>query len=204
MKKFTFTFSCLLIISIAGFSQRQRFGIKAGVTSNHLTFSASDGDEKFQGHKTGFVFGLVNHLQASKHFAIQPNVQVALKGAQVNDVTFKTWHIELPVNFLITDNGFFIGAGPYISFGIDGRAKGDIVQPDGEADIYSEGEEPPFLFRQVEGGVNVLMGYTFASGLTLSANFSHGLHNLNKNDDDIKIHSRSLGLTIAHMFGKRK
>ena len=144
MKKFSFTFLCLLIISIAGFSQRQGFGIKAGVTSNHLAFSALDGDIKFQGHKTGFVFGLINHLQVSKHFAIQPNIQVALKGAQVIDHKYQTWHIELPVNFLVTQNGFFAGAGPYISYGIDGRVKGENVQPDGEADIYSEGEEPPY------------------------------------------------------------
>jgi hypothetical protein len=203
MKKFSFTFLCLLSISISGFSQRQGFGIKAGVTSNYLAFSISDGDVKFQGHKTGFVFGLVNQIQVAKHFAIQPNVQVALKGAQVNDVDFQTWHIEVPVNFLITDNGFFFGAGPYISFGVDGKAKGENVQPDGEADIYSEGEEPPYLFRQVEGGVNVLMGYTLANGLTISANFSHGLHNLNKNDDGIKIHSKSFGFTITQLFGKK-
>ena len=203
MKKFSFTFLCLLAISITAFSQRQGFGIKAGVTSNHLAFSHLDGDVKYQAHKTGFVFGLVNHVQVSKHFAIQPGIQVALKGGQAIENKYKTWHIELPVNFLVTGNGFFAGAGPYISYGVDGRGKGHNVQPDGEADIYSEGEEPPYLFRQVEGGANVLMGYTFANGLTLSANFSHGLHNLNKNETGTKIHSRSLGLTITQLFGKK-
>jgi hypothetical protein len=203
MKKFCFTFLCLLSISMAGFSQRQGFGVKAGVTSNYLAFSANGGDIKFQGHKTGLVLGFMNHMQVAKHFAIQPNVQVALKGAQLINVNYQTWHIDVPVNFLITNNGFFFGAGPYISFGLDGKAIGETVQPDGEADIYSEGEDPPYLFKQVEHGVNALMGYTFANGLTLSANFSHGLNNLNKNDDVTKIHSKSFGFTIAQLFGKK-
>ena len=113
MKKFCFTFLCLLTISMAAFSQRQGFGVKAGITSNYLAFSAYDGDVKFQGHKTGFVLGFMNQFQVAKHFAIQPNVQVALKGAQLNDVKYQTWHIDVPVNFLLTSNGFFFGAGPY-------------------------------------------------------------------------------------------
>lgn len=204
MKKCSFIFLCLLTISLAAFSQRQGFGVKAGVTSNYLSFSADDGDEKFQGHKTGFVFGFIDHLKVAKHFVIQPGVQVALKGAQLNDVKFETWHVEVPLNFLVTDNGFFFGGGPYISIGLDGKAKGENVQPDGEADLYSEGEDPPFLLKKVEGGANVLMGYTFANGLTLSANFSHGLNNLNRNDDNIKIHSKSLGFTLTQLFGKSR
>jgi hypothetical protein len=203
MKKCSFTFLCLLAFSMAAFSQRQGFGIRAGVTSNYLAFSHEDAEIKFQGHRTGFVFGLLNHLQVAKNFAIQPNVQVALKGAQVNGVKFETWHFEVPLNFLVTDKGFFFGAGPYISFGLDGKAKGEGVQPDGEADLYAEGENPPYLFKKVEGGANVLIGYSLANGLTLSAHFSHGLHNLNKNEDDIKIHSKSFGFTIAQLFGKK-
>lgn len=201
MKKFSFTFLCLLMISLAAFSQTKGFGIKAGITTNYLKFTQND--ETIEGQKIGFYLGVLNHLPLDKNFALQPNFQVALKGAKLPGIEFTTWHLELPVNLLYTHNGFYVGGGPYISYGLDGKAKGEDLQPDGEVDIYSKAETPDYLFRRLEGGVNLLMGYTFPGGISLNANFSHGLNNLYRGTGNNKITSKTFGFSIAYLLGKK-
>lgn len=199
--KFTCTFLCLSIVCLAGYSQKNSFGIKAGITSNSLSIKVDD--ENVEGQKTGFYVGGVGHFQLSEHFAVQPNLLVAMKGGALPGVEFTTWNIEVPVNLLYTHAGFFIGAGPNLAYGLDGRAKGENLEPDGEVDIYSKAETD-LLFNLFEIGTNVLMGYTFPNGLTLSANYAQGFNNLYKGDDDYKIHSKMVGFAVGYQFGKRK
>jgi hypothetical protein len=192
MKKFSFTLFFLLMFLLAGFSQYYQFGIKLGITSNYLRFSNEH--EKLRSQKTGFNIGALNHFQLGKHFAMQSNFQVAMKGGHLHDIEFTTWHFEVPLNFLFTDGGFFIGGGPNISFGLFGRAKDETPDPDGE--------KHDFLFRQPEGGLNAVIGFTIAEHLLFQANFSHGLHNLIWGEDNYKVRPKSLGFTVAYLFGK--
>lgn len=205
MKKFSFTLLCLLMISLAGFSQynRQyyRLGIHLGIASNYLGFKNEDG--KVKSRKTGFHIGVLNYFQAGPHFAIQSNLQLAMKGGQLHEIEFTTWHLDLPINFLITDGSFFFGGGPYVSFGLFGRGKGENPEPDGPFDIYTE-EKPDFLFRQPEGGLNAVIGFNFAKAFLLQANFSQGLTNRYWGQDGYKVRSKALGLSVAYLFRKFK
>ena len=134
MKKISFTFLSLLMICFAGYAQKTGFGVKAGVTTNFLHFT--DDDVKAQGQRTGTYFGFIYNWQLNKNFAIQPNLLAAMKGGRIEAVDFRIWNFEIPVNFLFTQNGFFVGGGPNFSYGQDALAKGEHVEPDGEVDIY--------------------------------------------------------------------
>ena len=201
MKKIIFTFLSLFMICFAGYPRQADFGVKVGITSNYLHFNA-DG-EKVQGEKTGTYFGFVYNYQVNKNFAIQPNLLGALKGAEIEGVKFRTWHIELPVNFLYTHNGFFIGGGPNFSYGQDALAKGGDLEPDGEVDMYSTGESPDFTFKRFDIGANLLMGYTFNNRVSISTTYTHGFTNLYKGpEEDFTIRSSNFGFALGYMFCK--
>jgi hypothetical protein len=201
MKKISFTFLSLFMIWLAGYSQKNSFGIKAGITTNYLHFDLDDieGD----GDKTGTAFGFIYNWQVNKNFAIQPNLLAVMRGAHVDDIHFRIWDIAVPINLLYTNNGFFAGAGPNISYSLDGRAMGENIEPDGSVDIHAEGETD-FLFRRFEIGSNVLMGYNFKNGIQLSANYTQGFNNLYRGEEDFTIRSRTFGLSVGYMFGKKK
>ena len=199
MKKYSFTLFFLLIFSLATFSQYLRFGITLGTTSNYLRFKNEEG--KLNCQKTGFHIGGLSYYQAGPHFAIQSNFQLAMKGGQLEDVEFTTWHLDMPINFLFTAGSFFAGAGPYVSFGLFGSSRGENPEPDGPFDIYIE-EHPDFLFRQPEGGLNAVIGFTFADAFSLQANFSQGLTNRHWGQDGYKVRAKAMGVTVAYLFDK--
>lgn len=200
MKKFSFTFLSLMLICFAGYSQKTAFGIKAGMSSNYLRFKI-DG-EKESGEKTGVYFGFVYHLQANEHFAFQPNLLATMRGAHIDGVHMRTWNIEVPLNFLYTNNGFFVGAGPNFSYSLDARAMGEDVSPDGEVDMHTD--ESGIRIKRTEIGANVLAGYTFRNGISVSANYLQGFNNLYAGSDDISVRSSSFGFAVGYMFGKKK
>lgn len=200
MKKISFTFLSLLMFCVAGYSQKTGFGIKAGMSSNYLRFTIDD--EKQSGEKTGVYFGFVYNVQANKHFAVQPNLLATMRGAYIDDVHIKTWNIELPINFLYTQGGFFAGGGPNFSYSLDARARGENVSPDGEVDMHTT--ESNLQLKRTEIGANLLAGYTFTNGFSVSANYIQGFNNLYVGTEGHKVRSSSFGFAIGYMFGKKK
>jgi hypothetical protein len=199
MKKFSFTCLSLLIFCVAGYSQKTAFGIKAGMSSNYLRFSI-DG-EKQTGEKTGVFFGFVYNVPANKHFAVQPNLLATMRGAYIDGVHIKTWNIELPINLLYTHGGFFAGGGPNFSYSLDARARGEDVSPDGEVDMHTS--ESNLQLKRTEIGANLLAGYTFPNGFSISANYLQGFNNMYVGTEGYKVRSSAFGFALGYMFGKK-
>lgn len=200
MKKCSFTLLSFLLLSVASFPQENYFGVKLGLSSNYMPFVKQG--EKTTSHKTGFNVGVVNYFQAGPNFAIQSIFQAAMRGGQLNEVDFTTWHFEVPLNFLLTDGGFFIGGGPYISFGIGGHSRGENLEPGNDVDIYADEKKPDFIFRQPEAGLNAVIGYNFAKGFSMQANFAQSINSLNTGPNGYKVRPHSLGFAVAYLFGK--
>jgi hypothetical protein len=201
MKKIIFTFLILSMISFASYSQKLGLGFKAGVTSNNLTFK-SGVDFKETGQKTGTYFGFTYQYQVSEHFVLQPNLFAVMKGAEIEEADITTWHISMPINLLYTHQGFFIGGGPNLALGLDARAKGEDLEPDGEIDLYSN--ESILKMKRFEIGTNATMGYNFNNGLSITANYAQVLNDLNDTDGDYKISSSSFGIAVGYNFGKKR
>jgi hypothetical protein len=203
MKKSIVLSSALLLLAAVSFGQNTTFGFKAAVTTNYFTLKMDDGaEQKYIGNNTGFYVGGVANLQFSENFALQPNLLFAMKGGDgIEGLKINTFYIDLPVNFLYTNNGFFAGAGPNFSYGVSGTAKAE----DEKVDIFDQEEAGFLTLKRFEIGANVIMGYTFPSGLSISATFTPGLNNIYKgeedNDQDITSHNKSFGFSIGYMFG---
>jgi hypothetical protein len=206
MKKLIVLFSACLFLASTGFAQNMSFGIKAAVTTNFLTYKVDAGseDQKLIGNTTGFYVGGIANFQLSENFSIQPNLLFAMKGGAIQTYKINTFHVDLPINFLYNNNGFFVGGGPNISYALSGKLDVD----DEDIDIFEQDEAGEYTLKRFEIGANVLMGYTFPSGLTLSASFSPGLNNIyegeDDEDEDIAAHFKSFGFSIGYMFGKKK
>jgi hypothetical protein len=200
MRKLTFTLLLVSAIGFSGYAQKTSFGIKAGVTSNYWAFSHTESDAKLGGSKVGFYAGGIANIPLSAHLTFQPNLLVSRKGARMEEQDFTTWNIELPAHLLYTHNGFFVGAGPNFSYGLDGRLKSDDIS-DGESDIYSKGEVDN-AFKRFEIGSSVLIGYNFPGGLTLSANYVQGLNNIitGTTDHKVKIYTSTFGFSVGYLF----
>jgi hypothetical protein len=204
MKKSIVLFSSLLLLTSAVFSQKTTFGFRAGIASNFLTFKLDDDDEKLVSSNTRpFLAGVAN-IQLSENFAIQPNLVLIMKGGMVEGLKINTFHIDVPVNFLYTTNGFFAGGGPNFSYGLVGK----LDLGDEDVDIYEQEEAGELTLKKFEVGANLILGYTFPGGLSFAANFTPGLTDVYKGeedgDSDIKAHFKTFAFTIGYMFGGRK
>lgn len=201
--KRTFVIVTALMLSAAVYAQKTTFGIKAGVNSNSLVVRVeNDGDKvNFSSSKIGFQAGGVADIAFSDKFSIQPNLLFVLKGGKYPNTQYAVnlFSVDVPINFLFKQNGFFAGAGPNISYGLSAKIKAD-----GETiDLFDDNSEIPM--KRFEVGSNILMGYQFASGLTLSANYTLGLTNSLNTDDpgETKLNNNFLGFSIGYSFGKK-
>ena len=192
--------SVLVLASFVTMLQAQTtsFGIKGGVQHNILR--VTDGDTRAGLMGTGAHLGLVADLSFNENFSIQPNLLFQMKSVKPNDdATISLYTVDLPINFLYKTGGFFAGAGPNFSFGLSAKSKED---GEDDQDLYEDpdgDEEAPL--KRLEMGANVLMGYRFANGVTLSGHYTPGLSNLLNNDPgDQKYNTRVFGFSIGYMF----
>jgi|ADGO01.1.fsa_nt_gi hypothetical protein len=81
-----------------------------------------------------FQAGLMGDVVINKIFSLQPSVLFSGKGAKYNaskspafTATARPYYIEIPINFVAKypfppkSYNFFLGAGPYIAFGVSGK-----------------------------------------------------------------------------------
>jgi hypothetical protein len=204
MKKLISIIIAVLFFTTILPAQKIKYGIKAGVTNNFLTFNNDDGSRSIT-HKAGFYAGAVANFQLSKHFALQPNLLFAMKGGKPLVYKINMFYIDVPVNLLYTHNGFFIGAGPNFSYGVSGTIKWQNGQ---KFDIFNQDEAMNYTLKRFEIGANCLMGYTFSNGIVLSGSFTPGLSNIYKGEAgdpqfDFVTHNKSFGLALGYMFGAK-
>lgn len=179
MKKLILSATAVLF-TLGAFAQTPlNYGLKAGVNLPNYHF------ENFNDSKSTTNFHVTGYLDApiSSNFYIQPGVSLQGKGAKIAQVgetefTQNTMWLEIPVNavakFHTGDAGnFFIGAGPYLAFGLSGKNK--VSSGDNNAEIgdfkFGKNESQ----KGIDAGVNFLAGYQLSSGLTIGAGYGLGL-----------------------------
>lgn len=212
MKKILVLFSTVITTVTMTHAQTVSFGFKAGANANNLPLRTESGtvdDIVLDGGTTGFHVGGIADFSFSPNFSLQPNLLFVMKGGGLfTEGKAQIFSIDLPINALYRHNGFFIGAGPNLSYGVSAKLK-PYDTGDEDVDLYEEqpgDTEPPF--NRFEVGVNALMGYQFPSGLTLGANFTRGFSNILNDEDgfigtNTNISTRYIGFSIGYMFAKK-
>jgi hypothetical protein len=203
----------LLLLSLtcmAGFTfaQTVSFGVKAGVNFSKLSAS-SQGFTASSSSSTGFHVGGVADIGFGD-WSLQPGILYSTKGGSYGGTTdgvkLTLNYIEVPVNVLynipIGVGKVSIGGGPYFGWGLSG--KGTVT---GSATSTGSGTETTNVTfgsgqndtKNPDYGINILGGFRFQSGISLSAGYGIGLGNLS-NDSSGNIKNNVLSFSIGYFF----
>lgn len=212
MKKNMLTAILFIAVLSAHAQTSTRFGIKGGVNGNtfYLKTEGTGSDSRFSLTKPGFHVGGLVDIAFGPHFSVQPQLLLAMKGGKIEqsgsatDFTFYT--IDLPINLVYNYNGFFIGAGPNLSYGISGKGE---ATGSPEVDLYEDDAlGPDSKFKRFEVGANVMMGYRFPGGFMLSSNWTPGLSDIfeeaSSSTGTGKANNSFFGFSIGYVFGGTK
>jgi len=213
MKKLILSATAVLF-TVGAFAQTPGlgYGIKAGINIPTYHYSNDNNDWN---NKSTTNFHITAYLDApvTSMFYIQPGVSLQGKGSELNHTksdqgayteTQNTMWIEVPVNAVLKfptgDAGnFFIGAGPYLAFGISGENKYKY-----EGENSTSVQETKFDFdkngtqKGTDFGVNFLAGYQLNNGLTLGAGYGVGISDIAPDNVDYKQNNRVLSFSVGY------
>lgn len=207
-----------VFFSFSAQAQKGNAILRAGVNLANVTIT-NDGRIDDARMLTSFQVGLIGDFHVASVFFIQPGFIFTGKGSKVengNPDTDLTWYkstsnpyyIELPLNLVLKTPGaekFFIGAGPYLAFGVAGKNK---VQGESLGIFFKSQENIKFsdddpttlnyeegagfgIMKRVDYGFNGIAGIE-CKKFILSANYGFGLAKLqsgaNSSSNDFNKH----------------
>lgn len=207
MLKHAITLALLTAASFQNLSaQKIILGGKLGVQSTAFSLRSSD-EEVFlllQSPSTGFLAGLTAEMKLSDNWSLQPNLLVVMRrgGITISEGRTQQLAVDLPINLLYKKDGFFVGLGPNVSYGISAKTK-PYDKADETQDLY--GSEKNYIkLKRFDFGLNSLLGYEFPGGISIAANYTPGFADILKQDiEELKIGTRMFGISIGYLFNKR-
>jgi Outer membrane protein beta-barrel domain len=202
MKKILLTLITIIAVN-AAINAQMRFGVKGGV--NLASISTSDKTVSTSS-ALGFHGGIVLDAPLSESISIQPNLLFSQKGFSLDasgissKVTFN--YIEVPVNFLFNaTDALTIGAGPFLGYALSASAKTTFNGQTQTTDVDFDNKS-----QRIDYGLNITAGYEVIEGLVISANYSLGLANINKDattSSTNTIKNNVIGFSVTKFFGER-
>ena len=201
------------------------YAIRAGVSFPNLNIS-DDSGEDFGDFKTkvGFHVGATVDIPLSKLLSIETGLLFSRKGTQVEEtdsflgstITFKTEvitsYIDLPislkVNIPVGTPIIFISFGPYIGYGLSGKATTEFTvngQTEKDEDIIDWGSDPDADFlKRFDFGIVPAAGIEFKS-FSLSFSYWLGLTNISAyTEDGASIKNQNMQISLGYIFGKNR
>ena len=166
--------------------------------------------------KYGWQAGIIADIPFGEgNLRLMPELNYVNKGYKLNtsinvvgqtvtvDGTSNVGYIELPLNLAYTipvgDNFFVIGAGPYASYGVNGKnkVKSSINGQGSEETSKVEFGSDESQIKPFDYGVNVMAGYLFGNGMQIKLNYSYGLAELS-NAEFTTYKNSYLGLSLGY------
>lgn len=166
MKKFLMT-AVLGMFALAGFSQ-VKWDAKFGMNFSNMT---KDSEAKAL---PGFHLGVGMDYGFSENWSLQSGLIISSKGWKYKEegekITYRPVYLDIPIlaayKFNISDNTkFVINAGPYLAFGLGGKAKAG----DYDYKLFKGGEDEAKLKRfdlGIQYGVGLEIGEHYLVNLT--------------------------------------
>lgn len=199
----------LLLATTMSFAQGLHFGIKGGAN-----FSIMNYDPHSNAFQPGFNAGAI--LDIGLHdWSIQPGIFYTTKGEEINDLNIlingnpagsttqhtKLNYIQVPVNFLYHIHAapaisFYVGAGPYLAYGINGKIQDGQVSDD--VNFHSKQEDYSLItFKNPDIGAGFLAGVLFAKKFSVDAGYDYGLTHISKEGP---IANRVIKISVGYLF----
>jgi len=184
----------------------QTFGIKGGINFANVTISGG-GINISPKSITSFHVGPVADFVVQESLHFNTGLLFSVKGFKMEmdffettaEVTEKVNYLEVPLNlaykFSVSEtSNFFVQAGPYLGYALNGKAKGGGETSDIE---FGTGK-----MKRLDFGVGFGAGLEFGSIVT-SLNYQLGLTNL-VDDKTTKMKNKVFQISVAYMFGAKK
>jgi hypothetical protein len=131
-------------------------------------------------------------------FAIGPRVEIVRKGGSTGGAKIGLTYINVVGDVLYTwktkDDGLvFAGLGPYVGYGMSGRASfGGMHTPAFGSDAY----------KRFDAGVDVSAGYRLPSGWFVSLGYEYGLADKSNTPSDYQSYNRSFSVNVGYSLDK--
>ncbi len=204
-------------------------GVKGGVnlatvalTGSYVTPNIKNGVSNI----TSYYFGGYVQLPISNYFSLQTGVSLSGKGSKSNfevnqaipflgtiPVNYKRetniMYLETPLNAVLNYKNFYVGAGPYFAYGIDGTEKvnvtGNIFGNNTQLEPPKDGNvkfgENAGEITPLDYGANFLMGYQLKNGFNLGVNYGLGIGKTNLvSGYDVKASNRVLSILVGFAY----
>ena len=212
MKSITTLMTLMILLTAFSSSAQTSIGFTAGASFASVTVK-SGGLSASPKSKTGITAGIVIDAPLGTNFNFQPALNFVQKGYKIKDETGKETvnlnYLEVPLNFVYStkrNEGFFIGAGPSIAYGISGMDKFTASgMPDDNQKIkFGSGADEVKTF---DFGANAVAGYRMKGGFMITGNYNLGLSKINNDDgsgDVGTIKNKYFSIKIGYMFRGNK
>jgi hypothetical protein len=196
------------------------FAVLGGVNLQNLNGKDMSGNKLENDMLIGFHAGVNIQLPVAPEFYFQPGLMFSTKGAKntegVLTNTYKLSYVELPLNFVykapVGSGYFMLGFGPYVAYGIGGKAiyEGGAATIENDIEFKKEVESGDPLttvyVKPFDAGANLFFGYELPAGLFLQLNTQLGLLDINPEDSRITGDNKSIlkntgyGLSLGFRF----
>jgi Outer membrane protein beta-barrel domain len=214
MKSITTLMMLMILLTAFSLSAQTSIGFTAGASFSNVTLK-SGGVYASPKSKTGITAGIVIDAPLGTNFNFQLALNFVQKGYKVKDETGTETvnfnYIEVPLNFVYAtekNEGFFIGAGPSVAYGISGKDKfkfsGGTMPDDNEKIKFGSGVDEVKAF---DFGINALAGYKFKGDFMIVGNYNLGLNKINNDDgsgDAGTIKNKYFSIKIGYMITGHK
>jgi hypothetical protein len=213
------------LVSLAAFflcaasplSAQLRFGVKAGLNLANIAADDEITDGSDPKILPTFQVGGLAEFALAENLGVSVGVQLSGKGFRFSEeepgfgeykVTANPLYLQVPLSVYYSSNGFYIGAGPYLGFGIGGKIKESFDGDTETTDIeFGDGSDDDDVFAPLDFGANLEVGYTINNAIRISASYSLGLANALPKElredgaDKYYIRHRVIGVSAAYLFG---
>jgi len=213
-----FTLMVSMAMAQRGEMGRTSFAILGGVNFQNLNGEDNSGKKLENDLLIGYHAGVNIQIPVATEFYFQPGLMFSTKGAESVSVltpTYKLSYVELPLNFVYkgqVGNGYFmVGVGPYVAYGIGGKAIYEVGSVKSESDVTFKNEVvlgDPLMavyVKPFDAGGNIFFGYELAGGLFMQLNAQLGMldikpdHYLNP-DDSSTLKNTGYGISLGYRF----
>lgn len=199
------------------------FGLRGGVNFQNINGKDENGDKLENDILTGFNIGINAEIPVGVDFYFQPGLLFTTKGAKSKDVILgqtingkvKISYLELPLNLLykpvLGKGRLLLGFGPYLAFGLSGKATYEGGGTSLTSDIKFKNkvlntDSDDFVYvRPLEAGANLLAGYEFANKVSFQLNTQLGLTKINPEyegatNDKTSAKNTGFGFSLGYRF----
>lgn len=217
-----FLIAILVMFGFSAMSQQTEgisFGLRGGVNLQNINGKDVSGDKLELDLLTGFNAGVVVEIPVAPEFYFQSGLLYTTKGAKSDNfqgsgmsVELNPSYIELPLNFLykplLGQGHLLLGFGPYVAYGLGGKAKlgSDDVDIEYTKEYSSLLPYGQYL-KRLDYGANLFFGYELSNGISLQLNTQFGLAEINSTNTNIlytnskaSFKNTGFGLSVGYMF----